>query len=374
MRDHVTRKQFLLEFFGVLGRELGDPIQHFTNNPMEIFAFVEACTKNKKPAFISVQPRFRHHNPRKQFGIYGIEKIFYDFDYGRKSDKLTSNQIAKHRIKMEREIKIFLHHLTKDGIIPLVVKTRKGYHVYVYFDRIYEIDEDENFWRSVYKFLYERFTKSNRCRYKYVDTTSDMDISRLCRIPTSIHQKNGKECIVLDVNLKPTKLRSIEYFKMYGLRRGDLVRAVEWVRVNEEKRKKEVAIRESERKENWQGEHGYTGEIRPCFKKRMDVGEMYHQQRLALLIEAFYFGVKTRQAMVDFFNWLNDWDGNNPSGKCWMQVNWFFDSNVKEDRYGEPKCRVKPYRCDTIREKGWCLGEECPIYRIQKERGKISKT
>jgi len=371
MKDHITRQQFLLEFFGLLGRNFGDPDQWFTDNPMDIFKHIDKCAVEKKPCFISVQPMSKYQK------VAGIEKIFYDFDYGRKSDKMTSKQIERHRAKMEIEIGIFLCHLTKEGIVPLVVKTRKGYHIYIYFDRIYEVDinndEDEKFWRKVYGFIHKRFVKGNRHEYIYVDTTSKKDIKRLCRVPTSIHQKSGEECIILDAKLRPTKFRSIEYYKMYGLKREDLIGAVEWVRTNEEKEKKETLKREQERKKNWQSKHGYTGEIRICFQVRMEKGEMCHQQRLALAIEAFYSGMKTRQGMVDFFRWANDWDGDDPNGDCWVQVNWFFDKNVKETRKGEPICKVKPYRCSTIETLGWCLKSDCPIWRYRQEKLKRKK-
>jgi len=365
MKNHVTKDQFILEFFGPLGRELGNPKQFYTDNPMDIFPFIEACTKDKTPAFISVQPRFRHHS-KVQFGISGIEKIFFDFDYGMKSDKFTEKKIKKLRSKMETEVKVFLHHITKEGIVPLVVKTRKGYHVYIYFDKVYQIDSNEDFWKKVYKALHDRFTKSNSHKYKFVDATSETDISRLCRIPTSIHQKNGKECIVLDLNLKPTKLRSIEYFKMYGLRHGDIIKAVKWVIANEDKLQKELVERRTEADNNWKGEHGFTGEIRPCFKTRMNVGEMLHPQRRALCIEAFYAGYNTPEKMVEFFRFLNDWDGDTSNSKCIYQVRYWFDETVDGD-----KCKAKPYKCDTIREKGWCIKDDCPIFKFQKERGKI---
>jgi hypothetical protein len=372
-QDHITKEQFLIEFFGPLGRELGDPNQWFTDNPMDIFEHVEKCKQEKKPAFISVQPRFRHHSPKKKFGIYGIEKLFYDFDYGRKSDKLTERQIERHKLKMEKEIRIFINHLRKLRIIPLIVKTRKGYHFYVYFDSIYQIDDNESFWKKVYASLYMGLL-SNKHDYKYADSTSKEDIARLCRIPTSIHQKSGEECIVLDMNLKPTKLRSIEFYKVNGLRRDDFIRAVERTRINEKKRKVIVKKLREERKEKRELSHGFTGQIRPCFERFMKAREAQHQVRLAMAIEAFYAGYKTREEMIEWFRWGRDWDGDKPQSKCRDQVNWFFDNQVDERGKGEAKCKVRPYKCDTIREFGWCIGEDCPIYRRQKESGKISKT
>lgn len=371
MKDHISRQQFLLEFFGSMGRELGDPLQHFTENPMEMFPFMEECAKQKKPSFISVQPRFRHHSPRKTFGIYGIEKLFFDFDYGIKSDKLTERQIINRRKKMEAEIRIFLNNLTKipqRRIIPLVVKTRKGYHVYIYFDHIYEIDNNEDFWKKVYGVLYERFVKNNNHKFKFADTTSKMDIARLCRIPTSIHEKNGKECIVLDEKMKPTKFRSIAYYRMYGLKREDLQRAVELVRVREEKRKKDEAQSREEKRNEWELKGGFVGKIRPCFQVRMDAGEMEHSQRRALCNEAFFAGYDTPEKMIELFKCFHDWDGDKSNSTCRYQVEYWFSQSVKND-----KCKAKPYRCSTIMDKGWCLGNECQNYKRRKEYAKTKR-
>ena len=88
-KDHVTKEEFLLEYFGVLGRELGNPKQYFTDNPNDIFPFIEKCRIEKCPAFISVNPREAHEK------VIGIEKLFFDFDY---ADKHSVKEIES-RIK-----------------------------------------------------------------------------------------------------------------------------------------------------------------------------------------------------------------------------------------------------------------------------------
>ena len=77
--DHVSEEDFLLDFFGLYGRELGNPDQFFEDNPRKIFDFIKNSTSNKRPAFISVQPRIAHGQ------ILGIEKLFFDFDYADKT-------------------------------------------------------------------------------------------------------------------------------------------------------------------------------------------------------------------------------------------------------------------------------------------------
>jgi hypothetical protein len=56
MENHVTKEEFLFEFFGSFGRDLGKPERWLTSNPNDVFPFIEECVENKVPAFISVQP------------------------------------------------------------------------------------------------------------------------------------------------------------------------------------------------------------------------------------------------------------------------------------------------------------------------------
>ena len=61
-KDHVTKEEFLLEYYGMLSRELGNPPaegrkRYFSDNPNDIFECIQFSIDNKVPAFISVQPR-----------------------------------------------------------------------------------------------------------------------------------------------------------------------------------------------------------------------------------------------------------------------------------------------------------------------------
>ncbi len=91
MENHVTKEQFLLEFFGSFGRDLGNPERWFTGNPTDIFPFIEECAENKAPTFISVQPMKHKARP------LGIEKVFFDFDYCKNSEILPDAEIRKEK-------------------------------------------------------------------------------------------------------------------------------------------------------------------------------------------------------------------------------------------------------------------------------------
>jgi hypothetical protein len=137
MENHITKEQFLLEFFGSFGRDLGNPERWFTDNPNDVFPFIEECAENKAPAFISVQPETDKAQP------LGIEKVFFDFDYCKKSDSLAEAEIQKRKSELRDEVKYFLKQLGTLNIKPLVVRTRRGYHVHVFFDSVYHNEPQE---------------------------------------------------------------------------------------------------------------------------------------------------------------------------------------------------------------------------------------
>jgi len=358
-KDHISREEFLIEFFGLIGRELGDPFQKFSNNPSDILQFVEGCKRDKKPAFMSVQPRTEHEK------VYGLEKLFFDFDYGKKSDNLSEKKIEKRKIKLDYEIKVFINTVNKfDTLIkPLIVKTRKGYHVYIYFDKIYEIDDDIEHWRRVYRGLQEMFINSVKYEFKFLDPTILGDIKRLARIPTSIHEKSGEECLILDEKFEPTKIRSVNIYKGYGLQEKHIRMIDRFVRMKELHDKELFKLNKEDQKGVWEKQHGYVGKIRPCFQKRMDMGEMCHNQRLALLIEAYYAGYNKVENMFELFRCFKDFDERTTR----YQVEWFFKNKVNEKRH---RCYTFPYKCETIMNNGWCLKEECQRYQNIKKKVK----
>jgi hypothetical protein len=367
-KDHVSREEFLFDFFGMIGRELGDPMQHFSDNPNEVIPFIESSTRDKKPAFMSVQPRTAH------YVVYGIEKIFFDFDYANKTfvkelgeqieaGKLTqeeADQILKdRRTELEAEVRVFVNSLRRFPrmLIPLIVKTRKGYHFYFYFDRIYEIDDDIEHWRRVYRGLQDRLAMLiERYTYKYMDSAILGDIHRMARIPTSVHEASGEECQILDSDFKPTKMRSLNYYRGFGLRESDIITIHEMVKEQEKKEKAEAEQTQSEKRNDWESKGGFIGQIRPCFQVRIDLGEMPHQQRLALLVEAYYAGYDSIPKMMEFFRAFKDYDGERSNSTCRYQVEWFFKHKVDGNRH---KCYTLPYKCDTIEGFGWCLKESC---------------
>lgn len=374
--DHIPREQFLIEFFGNFGRDIGNPTAHFTDNPNDILSLIEDCRINKLPAFISVNPRTEHDK------VFGIEKLFFDFDYADKTwvkhfEKRVKDPIKREKtmeerkVRLQKEVEIFLRKIEAFHIVPMVVKTRRGFHIYIYLDHVYQLGEDnEELLKEVYDQLLLPFTESMKGGYEFLDE-SVLQYKALCRVPLSIHQISGEECFLVKSiegdKVTKDKLRGIDFYRQNGLKENAWLYAVMKARDKIEKEKKERLKKQEEHKENWEVEHGFVGTIRPCFQKRIESGEMCHQMRLALLIEAYWAGYKTPEAMLEVFKRFHDYNEKIATD----QIAWFWKNKVEDI---EKFKKWKPYRCTTIEDLNWCDLSQCPIYRRRKQRNEQKPT
>ena len=380
-KDHVTKEEFLLEYYGMLSRELGNPPaegrkRYFSDNPNDIFECIQFSIDNKVPAFISVQPRESFDKVR------GIEKLFFDFDY---ADKHSVKELEarvkdpkkreliyeKRKIDMRFEVEFFLKKLAARRIVPLVVKTRKGFHVYIYLDQVYPLSIDnDDLLKEVYYQLQYNFMRDKKGGYKYLDNSVIGDVKRMCRIPTSTHEVSGEECYLVQQiegeKIIPAKFRGIDHFRLNGLKSSDWLHAIDSafraIKLREKVALKEEAERMKEMEEH-KDDPEYISEIRPCFKRRMESGEMGHQMRLALELEAYWAGYKTREAMIDLFRVFHDFD----DGKTKEQVEWFFKNRVPDI---DKSKRWKPYRCTTLFDLNLCDELKCPLYKNRLDKSK----
>lgn len=367
--DHITKEEFLLEFFGNFGRELGNPPfddrkRYFTQNPNDIFECIDFATKNKLPAFISVNPFEKYDK------VMGIEKIYFDFDIGKKKEivVLKEWQIRKRETRLLKEVEVFLRIIKqKFRIIPLVIKTRRGFHVHIFLNKVYSLSiDDEEVLKEVYNQLQIPFIKSFKRKYRFMDDAVLGDVKRFCRIPTSIHQENGLECYLVekiqDGKIYQDKFRGLSYYRDNGLKSDDWLRAVDRARAKIIKDKADRLKAQQEHKNNWEVVHGFVGEIRYCFRHAMECGEAGHQLRLALLLEGYWSGHKTVESLIDLYRNFHDFDEK----KTREQISWFFKNKVPDI---EKSRKWKPYRCSTLRELNICLQDDCPLYIWKKEKG-----
>jgi hypothetical protein len=320
--DHVSEKEFLYQFFGNWGRELGSKnregkgMQWFSDNPNNVFELIDKCKANKRPAYLSVQPRLNHNT------ILGIEKLFFDFDYAHKNETLNSRQETSRKKKMEIEVRKFLFYIhEKRGFNTLNFKTARGYHIYLFVNKIVQLNmNDFDVWKLTYELLQKDVMKE---KYEFCDDMLIGNIKALARIPLSYHEKSGLQIIPVDYKLNPTKIRGLSYYTEFGLKTEDIKNKYIEAKVIAEERKKEIAKDiASYNAKKARGEIK-DGEIRPCFKQRLEKGEMPHGMRLACLVEGFHSGIGSidnQEPLVQLFSTLHDYDGYKLSKKQALHV------------------------------------------------------
>lgn len=334
---------FGLNGFGSIGRELGTNKEgkeklgfnrKFTDNPQDIVSFIKDCTEHKVPAWITAQP-FR------KYGIpFGIEKVFWDFDY---EEKETDKKAVRD------EVKKFVARL--NPMTPLISETFKGYHIYLFLWNTIGGTSDVEWLKRLYTTLQKMLTPRD-LELKYMDKSVIGDIMRMARIPLSIHEKSGKLCRILNPDMEYCKVRSPDYYRVHGV--GErLVREAVKQATEEQEREKHRSHQIETIGNNIP--KGKGGNIRPCFLVRLEAGEMKHILRLALLIEAYWCGKRTRRELIDLYRPLHDFDEQVTS----TQVDWFLEKKVPYIEAG-----LKPYKCSSLMKHGFCLeSEACPIWR-----------
>ena len=384
----MTLEKFWMDWFGPFGRELGTKKKfahrEWTDNPQDLINFVKMCAEEHNdedfclPCWISSQPMrliktIEKNGFKRRVGkACAIEKLYFDFDddtkYCEKCKKyIKKTAFTKFQTKkgtfcpkcgiecfekprldvIGEEVKRFVSHIQEN---VMIVGTRKGYHVYIFLCQIFPF-EDKNFEfaKKVYRSLQERYTSGT---YEFMDGRVLGDLNRFARLPFTPHEKSGEICRVLDRNLNPTKVRNIEEYRTYGIRESIVEKTIKAIRnrIQEENIKSDLEIKELEEKYSNNG-NGYQGTIRPCFQERMDVGYMSHGQRLAWLSEIYYAGYNTPTKMLELCKCFNEFK----EGLSIQQINDFFSHKRWE---------WKPYRCSTIKSKGWCLEHKrCSMWK-----------
>jgi hypothetical protein len=375
----MTLERFFREWFGIYGgRELGTNKygwhRKFTDNPDQFIEFIRMTMGEHetgefcRPAWITAQP----------FGAYdkpiAIEKLFFDFDDDTEYCKLCDKYHKKdnlvkgpfkgknmklcpvHKVPCEvkprkdvvgKEVKKFVSRITKYE--PIISETRKGFHVNIFLYRVFTFSEKHTeFAKEVYRTLQERFFKKGE--FEFLDERVIGDIKRLARVPLTPHEKTGELCWVLDRNLKKTKVRSVEYYRQYGIQESIVKWAISVVKTKMEKKAEEEKLRAEQAQTDISNGGEFHGIIRPCFQARIDQGVMSHPMRLALLVEAYFSGLKTEDQLVDLFRSFADFKESVTR----YQVRWFLEHSP--DKY-------PPYKCSTMISKNWCIESSCPIYR-----------
>jgi len=383
----LTKEKFFLEWFGLIGgRDLGtnkEPHRKFTDNPEDLLIHIKECSKERRPIWVSTQPTRLLH--KEMVGeAMAIERLFFDFDDNSKhcskcdeyihKDNLVSETIngkkvgglcpkcksecvEKPRIELiAKEVARFLDGVKRtcrsEGFVPtpFIVKTYKGFHVYYFLTDIFKF-EPVNLEKA--KELYELLQKNmmdNTYPYEFLDTHLLGNINSMARVPKTPHEKTGEICEVLDENLEITKIRHLDYYRSYGVPTSFVKRTIEIMNKRLTKKQQEEKEDLEKFEKNVPNGNGngveYGHGIRPCFKARMEKGEANHAFRLAWLSEIYYNGYNTIDKMIELCR------------QTWSDFKEKISRQQVEDYFKHERYLYHPYKCATIREKGWCLGEE----------------
>jgi len=370
----MTLEKFWVDWFGVVGgRELGTdkyPQRDWTDNPNEMLEHIKICESEVRPCWITAQ-LFSYLLNKKDRRIgqpMAIEKLFHDFDdkwqkchgcgkqgwdMSKKFEncpkcgvKLTKEDAYPRIKEVEKDVRRFVKNLRP---IPFIVKTRKGFHVYMFLRRAYTFNPKHRVLvKKLYKELQEYYIRGE---YPMMDERILGDISRMARVPLTAHEKTGEICQVMDRNLNPTKIRSLEFYRTYGIPESIVEKTMKTVRLKERKKREEEMREVKEVEQTFSGGGKFKGEIRPCFKHVMKIGEASHDQRLAWISEAYHSGYNTKAKLLELcrITWKD-----YKEQKSMEQINDYF----KHERW-----KWKPYRCETIQQKGWCIEKDCPFYK-----------
>lgn len=399
--ENMDRRKFLLEWFGLTeGRETGTnkpPRRNWIDNPNDFLEFVEMCSVEhedgefSRPCWISSQPmRYiktenKYDYVRKIGEACAIEKLFFDFDddtkycpkcdkYVKKDDLLKDKNKSGSfcpKCKAECSEKPRKEVVAKDiskfiagakemckvynfEPVPFIVETRKGFHVYFFLCDTFRFDpQNFEFAKTLYEQMQNMLKKEE---FEFLDEHIIGDLNRLSRVPLTPHEKNGEVCRILNENLKPTKVRSLEYYKLYGIQFEFVKHAIEIVKKMEHEKmfERETQLEKFER-EGIKDDGGFfkNKTIRPCFSLRMEKGYMHHNQRLAWLSEIYHAGYNTPEKMLEL---------------CRKTFSDFKEKKSKEqidDYFKHERWKFKPYRCCTLKSKGWCLGDRCQTFKYE---------
>jgi DNA-binding MarR family transcriptional regulator len=128
--------------------------------------------------------------PEKDLDKPVIDRIVFDFDYGKKGEIDFSNREHLRFILDEvlKEVRSFCSFLESLNLIPHVVFSGgRGFHVYVFFDRELKVTRED-----LLKFV--EYVKKE-LNLKFIDPKITYDFARLIRVPYTRHMMSGLFCI-----------------------------------------------------------------------------------------------------------------------------------------------------------------------------------
>ena len=303
-------EEFLAEWFGTEGRELGCPERFYTREPRDLMRLARESSKTLSPCYVSVQP---YAGPDKPCAL---EKLYFDFD------------CREDPSRAWKDAAVFTDALRRFySAEPLTVFSGcKGFHVYVFLDKPVHFEESQlPLARQAYRELQARLVEG--LKLATLDPQPIGDVKRLARCPFSFHEKTGSLCVPVDTDKKSFIPESLDPYRSLD---AELFAPI----IKELKSREKLASIKRPAPKHVKG-------IRPCVQAALSVpleGGNGHLMRLAVAREYLAAGY-TVDEIVALFQ-------SQP------------DYNPDKTRYyvqHAQKNPAKPFKCKTIRELGFCL-------------------
>jgi len=207
--DMRKYRSFWLDWFGLVGREIGGSERWFTDNPSVFIRAVEDHVATRRPCFMSVEP-FRAQNV-----VFGLEKVFFNFES--KAEKPSWKETFAEVRGLTKQLK------ERFNAEPLIVRTWRGFHVYVFLKDAVEFSFGQE---STYELMYWRLQEEllEGVPHLTLDTKCLGNLKQLAGVPYST-QEEGMECLPVNLNCQPVHIENLDVYREKGIPK-DLLRQV----------------------------------------------------------------------------------------------------------------------------------------------------
>jgi hypothetical protein len=317
--------------------------------------------------FLTGYPSFLNYLERMQKGVFPcwmsvltfsgrdepiiLCKLYFDFDS--KNLELTWKEARDFAQRLRR-----FHNA--DSLICF--SGNKGFNVYVWLQKHLTFTKGSKFSiKEVYSKIQEILLKGTK--YETLDPNPLGDVKRVSRVPYSIHQGSGLLCTPVNIDREPLSLQSLKGYQENGLSEQFidfcLRKLEEEEQQHEEKKKRWI------NKENPFGDNTNTPSIRPCIQAALNVDLVEKQgTKMRLAVAREFLAVKWKtEDIVQLFK--NQDNFNEETTKERIE-----DLKKEAESTDEKKReKAKPFKCKTIISLGFCLKENCALWRWKTERG-----
>ncbi|MEM2385585.1 MAG: hypothetical protein QXO67_01255 [Candidatus Bathyarchaeia archaeon] len=270
--------------------------------------YVAECKAKGAPCWLTVQPFKKHNQPAM------VEKLYFDFDY-------------ENLREAWREASTFAAHIKRFyEAEPLICFSgNKGYNIYVWLQTPFKL-EDQSQLKRFYKTAQSMLLKG--LKFKTLDKQPLGDIKRFSRVPYSIHQKTRNPCVPIYANHTPILISELSVYREHGLNGKFIDLCQKQLRKPSEFKRLKTFTENGDK-------------IRPCIKAALEKsleGHSGHLMRLAVAREFLTAGY-TVEDIIPLFQNQSDFDPEKTR---------YYVENAR-------KTPAKPFKCQTIRELGFCL-------------------